>query len=287
MHDHLTATLHQFGLSAPPDQLPGGSQPTFRVGKAVLKRVKETSLENNHSPQLIQWIAEFTPRLAMYGFRLPQPITTTDGRWITDEGWTAWSFLEGQHATAQDIPQCIAGITAFHQALRAIPKHPLLDDNRTPWGKAHQWCWGALPTAVQPQLQPLVQALAALRQPIQTSPPQLIHGDLNPENILIAPGLPPAFLDFSPFWAPAEFALAIFANWIGPRRGDDTVLTHFAHIPDFNQLLLRAALRMLLVMVVIDDLDDWERSSEKRAAEIVVEYVRRTAEYTAAEAREA
>lgn len=273
MQAHLIETLRQFDLPIELHQLPGGSQPTFRAGNAVLKRVKETSLENNHSPQLIQWIADFTPNLQQDGFRLPQPIATTNGSWITEDGWTAWSFLEGRHATVGDILSCIAGISAFHRALQAIPKHPLMDDNRTPWGEAHQWCWGAPPPTIQPQLQPLVERLYALRQPIQPSPAQLIHGDLNPENILIAPGLSPAFLDFSPFWAPADFALAIFANWIGPRRGDASVLQHFAHIPDFDQLLTRAALRMLLVMVVFGDLDDWETCSEKRAAEIVIDYV--------------
>ena len=270
-------TLCQFGLSGELDQLPGGSQPIFRVGHAVLKRINETSLENNHSRHLIQWIADFTTHLEMRDFRLPQPIATTNGRWITEDGWTAWTFLDGQHATPNDIPECIAGITALHQTLYDIPKHPLMDDNRTPWGQAHQWCWGSTPPAVQPQLQPLVHQLYALRQPIQSSPPQLIHGDLNPKNILIAPGQPPGFLDFSPFSAPTEFALAVFANWIGPRRGDNTVLQQFAHIFNFAQLLIRAALRMLLVMVVIDDLSYWETSSEKHAAELVIHYVTRTA----------
>ncbi len=271
MQEPFAEILRQFGLHAEPDQLPGGSQPTFRVGHAVLKRVKETSLENNHSPQLIQWIADFTPRLDSRGFRLPQPIATVDGRWMTDTGWTAWTFLEGRHATAADVPACIDGIVALHRALKGIPKHSLMDDNRTPWGKAHAWCFGAQPAVVQPPLQPLVQQLYALRRPISTSPAQLIHGDLNPENILIAPGLPPAFLDLSPFWAPPEFALAMFANWIGPRRGDIAVLRHFAAIQDFRQLLIRAAIRMLLVMAVIDDLGDWETSTEKRAAELVIQ----------------
>jgi len=203
MQNQLAETLRQFGLSAELDQLPGGSQPAFCAGHAVLKQIKETSLENNHSPQLIPWIADFTTQLEMRGFRLPQPIATIDGQWITDDGWTAWTWLVGQHATSRDIPRCIAGITALHQALHDIRKHPLMDDNQTPWGKAHQWCWGPPPPGIQPQLQPLVHQLYALRQPIQTSPAQLIHGDLNVENILIAPGLPPVFLDFSPFWAPA------------------------------------------------------------------------------------
>lgn len=152
----IAETLRQFGFEAELGLLPGGSQPTFRAGQAVLKRIGETSLENNHSPQLIQWVAELSAGLEPRGFRLPQPIRATDGRLITDDGWT-------------------------------------------PWGLAHRWCWQAPPPAVQPQLRPLIQRLAALREPIQTAPAQLIHGDLNPENILIAPGQPPAFLDLSPF----------------------------------------------------------------------------------------
>ena len=65
----------------------------------------------------------------------------------------------------------------------------------------------------------------------------------------------------------------MFANWIGPRRGDIAVLRHFAAMQDFRQFLIRAAIRMLLVMAVIDRLGDWETSTEKRAAELVVQVV--------------
>jgi hypothetical protein len=65
----------------------------------------------------------------------------------------------------------------------------------------------------------------------------------------------------------------MFANWIGPRRGDIAVLRHFAAIQDFRQLLIRAAIRMLLVMAVSDNLGGWETSTEKRAAELVIQTV--------------
>lgn len=270
----LAHVLREFGLHAEPAALPGGTTTTFRVGDVVLKRIKETSLENNHSPELAQWIAAFSAELPQTGFRVPRPRATLDGRWITPDGWTACSYLEGRHATAADVPECIAGIRAFHAALSAIPAHPLMDDNRTPWGQAHRGCWGEWPARVPPQLRPLVDQLYALRRSVGELRWQLIHGDLNPENILIAPGQAPALLDFSPFWAPVEFALAIYANWAGPRCGDASVPRHFQHIPAFDQLLVRAALRMLLVMAAIDRLEDWEACSEKRAAEIVIEHVR-------------
>ena len=60
---NIEQIVTQFGVRATPEQLPGGSQLTFRVGNVVLKRVKETSPENNHSPELIQWIATFSHTL--------------------------------------------------------------------------------------------------------------------------------------------------------------------------------------------------------------------------------
>jgi hypothetical protein len=272
-HDPLLNIIRQFNLEADPAALPGGSSQSFRVGSAVLKRIKETSLENNHSPQLSEWIAAFSNGLRAEGFRIPRPLPTVEGSWITADGWTAWSFLEGRHATPEDIPACIAAIQSFHQALKTIPKHPLMDDNRTPWGQADRWCWGEKPDFVQPKLRPLVEQLYRLRQPVEGLESQLIHGDLNPENILIAPGLPPALIDFSPFWGPPEFALAIFANFIGPRRGNAAILSYFEAIPYFDQLLVRAGIRMLLVMSVINRLDDWETCSEKQAAEMIVDYI--------------
>ncbi len=145
------------------------------------------------------------------------------------------TFVEGQAAKPADIPQCIQAIFALHRALKSIPKHPLMDDNRTDWGFAHRKCWGDKPDGIQPELRPLVDELYALRKPVATLECQLIHGDLSPDNVLVAPGLAPAFLDMSPFWGPPEFAAAIFANFAGPRRGDASLLRYFEAIPGFDQ----------------------------------------------------
>lgn len=267
--------VHEFNITGEPTLLQGGSARVFRCGNVVFKPVHKTSLENNHSPVLIQWIARFSQSLRQEGFRIPNAIPTTSGEWITPSGWTAWNFLEGHHATPKDIPECIPATLAFHRSLAAIPKHHFMEENRTPWGLADRGCWGEKPGDIHPRLKPLVDQFYSLIQPVTGLKAQLIHADLNPENILIAPGLPPAFLDMSPFWGYPEFALAIFANFIGPRRGDMACLHYFAAIPDFDQLLLRAGIRMLLVMSATGKLEDWETSSEKHAAELIVDYVSR------------
>jgi hypothetical protein len=65
----------------------------------------------------------------------------------------------------------------------------------------------------------------------------------------------------------------MYANWVGPRQGDLLVLNHFQHIPVFDQMLLRASIRMLLVMHVLGHFEEWETCSEKKAAELVINYL--------------
>ena len=275
----------RFGLSGETQVLPGGSVEVSRIGNVVLKHIRETSLENNHSPQLARWIAEFSASLPQNGFRLPRGVRAGDGDWITEDGWTAWTFVDGQHAEVEDIPACIDAINALNTALRLVPKHPLMDHNVTVWGYAHRACLGKRPDRVLPVLEDVVDALYALRRPIPAEHHQLIHGDLNPENILIVPNQTPAFIDFSPFWGPPELAIAIFASFIGPRRGDPSVLPQFSHVPQFNQMLIRAAIRMVLV---VDGLEQqsgltpeaWDTSSENQAARIVIDWIQRQGEIT-------
>ena len=272
----LTAeALQHFGVASEVALLEGGSQATFRAGDIVLKHISERSLENDHSPQLGAWIAEFSATLEQSGFRVPRGIPTSTGAWSTPDGWTAWTFVAGRHAARSDLAVCIKGINRMHRALAQVPKNALLDVSQTPWARAHRWCLGVRPSHVNPVLASYIDRLYELRRPIETSPYQLIHGDLNPENILVSPSLPPAFIDFTPFWGPPELALAIYANFMGPRQGDETVLSHFECIPNFEQLLLRASLRMLLVMSEFDMLDEWESSAEKRAVEMVLQYLDR------------
>jgi aminoglycoside phosphotransferase (APT) family kinase protein len=123
---------------------------------------------------------------------------------------------------------------------------------------------------VHPLLAGLVDELYARYKPLPSPSCQLIHGDLNPDNVLMAPGGSPGFIDFTLFWAPVDFAIAMFANWIGPRRGDLSVLRYFEDIAGFHQLLLRAAVRMLLIVSELGGVEGWERAPEKEAAELVL-----------------
>ncbi len=64
----------------------------------------------------------------------------------------------------------------------------------------------------------------------------------------------------------------MLANWTGPGSGEVEVLPLFESVPNFQQMLLRASLRMLMVVSEFSGVQDWERAPEKRAAEIVLAY---------------
>ncbi|MDQ3701527.1 MAG: hypothetical protein M3442_11500, partial [Chloroflexota bacterium] len=102
---------------------------------------------------------------------------------------------------------------------------------------------------------------------------QVIPGDLNPDNLLIGPegaGLAPGIIDMTPYWRPAGYAAAVAAYWLGPYRGRADVLRHFAHVPHFPQLLVRAALRMLLTFRDLRDVGNVEQY--RPAIDVIAEY---------------
>jgi len=260
-------------MTGPAVRLSGGTRSAFRVGDLVLKRLHAGSLETEHSLELAPWLAGQLATIKETNFRFARPVPTQDGQWVLQDGWAACTLVEGHPPSSNDIPTVIDAVRALHNAISHIAKHPLLDQNTTAWGFAHRHCWATRPAQVHPALAPLLDQLYAKYQPLPPLQCQLIHGDLNVENILIAPGQAPGFIDFTPFWAPADFAIAMFANWIGPRQGDGSVLQHFENVPHFEQLLLRAAVRMLLIVSALEGVEDWENAPEKHAAELVLGFV--------------
>jgi hypothetical protein len=259
-----------FRLEGPAEPLHGGSRPAYRCGHVIVKQLHRTSLETEHSLELAPWLAGELSRIEEKGFRLARPIPARNSSWVLDDGWAAWTFVEGRPARSEDVPDVLDAIRAMHWALDHVARHPLLDRNTIAWGYAHRHCWEARPERVHPVLADLVDQLYARYKPLSSLPCQLIHGDLNVDNILVTPGQPPGFIDFTPFWAPVDFAIAMFANWIGPRQGDVSVLRLFMHIPHFHQLLARAAMRMLLIVSESGGVEDWARAPEKQAAELVL-----------------
>jgi len=85
----------------------------------------------------------------------------------------------------------------------------------------------------------LVNRLIDLLVPIVTSS-QVVHGDLT-ANVLFADDLPPAVIDFSPYWRPTAYASAIvLADALVWEGADRSLVTKALRIDAFGQYLARA-----------------------------------------------
>ena len=156
--------------------------------------------------------------------------------------------MSGAAARPADLARVLPAVVAFHRALARFGQPRFLLRRDSPYDRADRAAWGRLPAAVGQPLGPFIAALARCRGPFPVRErAQLIHGDLNPDNILVARQAAPALIDMAAYWRPPGFALAVLAYWLGPYKGDRTVLEAFEDVPGFPQLLVRAALRSVLV----------------------------------------
>jgi hypothetical protein len=175
----------------------------------------------DRSADELAWQAEVFSSIEQVGFRVAQPLPTVI------DGWAAFQYLAGDHRPGL-WREIIRVGERFHAALAGLPRPDAILDARTDaWAVGDRVAWGEAPF---PELDDVLAAF----DPVD-APSQLIHGDLT-GNVLFHDTLPPAILDFAPYWRPAEFASAIVVadavNWEG--ASDD--LAHVVH----RQYLLRA-----------------------------------------------
>ena len=206
--------------------------PVRPVGRAiiaehlVLKPVDDESEAN--------WVAETLAALRPDGVRVARPVRSSDGRWVVD-GWTASERVAGRNAPRwHDVLS--AGV-AFHRVVAHLDRPAFLDQRTHLWARADRLAWGEEEVE---QRAPLVDELLSRLRPVEQAP-QVVHGDLG-GNVLFASGLDPAVIDFSPYWRPSGWALAVVVvdAVVWGRAGFDLV---DALPPDErDQLLARATL---------------------------------------------
>jgi hypothetical protein len=119
------------------------------------------------------------------------------------DGWTASEYVAGMHEEGR-WREIIAVGERLHAALAHVPRPGAIIDPRTdPWAVGDRVAWGE---ADFPELDDVLAAF----KPVD-APSQLIHGDLT-GNVLFHDELPPAIIDFAPYWRPVEFASAIVVS---------------------------------------------------------------------------
>lgn len=227
--------------------LAGGQGTSWLTGDLVLKPADLDRAE-------LEWQARVCSQISCDGFRLARPRAAMNGSLCVD-GWRATEYLAGQHYQRR-WPEIIAVGERFHAALRCVPRPGFLDQRVSPWATGDRVAWGELPAADFAQVNHLPRLAAALR-PV-TAPSRLIHGDLG-RNVLFHDQLPPAIIDFSPYWRPVAFASAIVvADALVWEGADARLIDIVSHIDDFGQHLIRA--------LIFRAVADWKLASHKPPA---------------------
>ncbi|GHC68545.1 aminoglycoside phosphotransferase [Streptomyces flavofungini] len=195
--------LDAFGLAGSPVRLAGGEGRSVRVADAVLK-------PTGPDVEFAEWLADVLAALPEDGFRVGRPLRARTGLW-TYAGWTASRFVPGaepDHVAAPRWLDIIAAGRAFHRALADVPRPAFLDRRDDWWALGDRVAWQEGEADLLPGLRGPYEELVALSGPVPRGRAQLVHGDLT-GNVLFAPGLAPAVIDFSPYWRPPGFGAAV------------------------------------------------------------------------------
>ena len=131
-----------------------------------------------------------------------------------------------------------AGV-AFHTAVAGVPRPDFLDARDEPWSYGDRVAWEQAPIAGSAAGLALLEPLAEARRPVGV-PAQIVHGDLL-GNVLFAPGHPPAIIDWSPYWRPAAWALAVaVVDALCWHDASPALVERWSDQPEWGQMLIRA-----------------------------------------------
>ena len=197
------------------------------------------------------------------------PIRSKQGSFVYD-GWQAWERLEGEHLPGRWLEK-IEVCLQFHQAIAHLPRPSYFDRReQNPWVIADKVTWGEMQLEHHPHILPAVEKLRGCLREINEEP-QLIHGDIG-GNILFSGKLPPAIIDFSPYWRPVAFAVGVMIVDAIVWEGADFSLMEAGNIfRDFEEYLVRAELRRVIELDALFKVYGWQMLDEIEAHHPLIE----------------
>jgi Ser/Thr protein kinase RdoA (MazF antagonist) len=209
------------------EPLPGGHRGAFRLitsgGTFVVKPESD--------PAVAELYEKAALVLSAAGIRQATPLRTVAGSLVSASGLGVEEFLPGGICLAPTAAQAAAAmrhVTDYHAALATLPAAAGLAMPETVWTRvaSASYLVGELPALLRrhgpaeansAEADPVVTAALghlerALPQ-IAELPPQIVHGDIGPDNVLMDGDAVVAIVDFTPHHEPVLFAVATAVYW--------------------------------------------------------------------------
>ena len=187
------------------------------------------------------WSAGVLDGLRVEGLRLAHPVRSSDGRWVV-AGWAASRFVPGTLEPRYDA--VIETANRLHAAMAGLARPRVLDDRDDLLARSAAAAWGERRASLDPATGGALYAeLAAYRTAVRALP-QVVHAELF--GAVLFDDDVPALVDLVPAWRPKEWAAAVVVVDALAWGGADEDLPHrWAHLDEWPQMLLRAALYRL------------------------------------------
>lgn len=266
--------------AAHPVQLDPAWTGGWRCDRAVISRADE--------PARAAWIARTMAKVRPVSVAVSRPISSSDGR-LSVSGWRARTFLSG--AASPRFDEMAAAAVRLNDALAGEERPDFLGPPviGQPWTMndvfaaaehaafaedATEWLAPVLDESSVPRddiAEALMKAapLLELRGEI-TARDQLVHADVL-GCMIFDDASDPIITDIVPAWRPLAWSVALLTvdstAWSG---APDAIFDRWAHLEDFEELLVRAVLYRLFIHIMLPHSrpDAWPGLS--RIADVIV-----------------
>lgn len=170
-------------MSAPLEPIGAGARnAVFRCGDLVLKSTRR-------SEAALRWLTPVQAAARRAGFVISDSVPARNGRLIAGN-WTAERFLPGRPAEGGELAALASRIAAFHRAARWLPPRP-----GCPGMAALLRVGRGGDVALPAMPRPLAKAIRAAFAAVAGTAQGVVHGDLNPGNVILTAG-GPALIDW-------------------------------------------------------------------------------------------
>ncbi|WP_080796118.1 TIGR02569 family protein [Corynebacterium pacaense] len=233
--------------AGPAEQLGSAWDYGFRVGNTVFSRAL--------NPEISAWSSKNRESLKPTGVRVVRPIRSTDGRFVV-AGWRTSIYSTG--VVSRRVDETVVAALRLADALVGASMPTPAD---TVFTRADIQAWEEKSGRIGELLHPL------------DAPDQVGHADML-ATTLFSGTQPPVVTDIVPVHRPHGFTAAlVIIDGLLLAAVDDGILRRFSHLPDIDQLLLRAFLYRRNIREFSGDTDSNALANLDRVEELLVSHV--------------